>query len=742
MRIQRNRTMAVSDSEFKVQVIETAAQWQSGLWSSLDFNSEGLSLFLTPVFDSWVIPERAGFRGGDIVVDECGQTYWTARETTNRKQQDIWKLFRHNPTTNQVELVLTFAGCGEINPTELWLDENYLWVFDRKISEGDGEPLPKGRMLALSRDNWQIILEFEIEDLIDIDFQPDGYFYAVTKKDCRTQLCRYSTTTPCGKAKCFTINTSIDPVAVAVSKDGLVYLFDAGRGRFIQFDPETKKETILCIPPENLPANFQPTAMQIDSRGVLFMAGSNPASLYMFDKDGSYLDKAELPPNINRIDGIGFDRSGGVLLATDLGLAKLLLTKNPVGHSGSFYSKTLDNGQPQSFWHRIALLGRIPTKSSLEVYYYTSDDEALKSSYDLAFNGTGSIEQRTSEIDSFMDPIWIGPEVFKGLDQPTIPNQKPGEEEIEILQNPDLILNPNNGRYLWLRLRLTTFDQNSRPTIRSARIYYPRLSYLRYLPPVYREDPLSAAFLERFLSLFETSFRSLEGEIDQLFRYFDPRVTPKDFLPWLASWINLSLDDDVPEERVRLFIRRAASLYSRKGTGRALIEFLELYTGKSVFLTEYLRGLKPMVVGEKDSTLGSGIVLLGTGPRGITVGDTSVVGYSAVRDRKSDPDEPFLPLARRFAISIDMDRDELERRKPTLQRIIAEQAPAHTSCTIRSTTDQRGVGKAILGISASVNASQPYRVGLTQLGVGSAIAKGPRVMRLERGAWLGSSRRV
>src|SRR4029078_3789781 len=46
------------------------------------------------------------------------------------------------------------------------------------------------------------------------------------------------------------------------------------------------------------------------------------------------------------------------------------------------------------------------------------------------------------------------------------------------------------------------------------------------------------------------------------------------------------------------------------------------------------------------------------------------------------------------------------------------------------------------GISASVNASQPYRVGLTQLGVGSAIAKGPRVMRPERATWLGSTRRV
>ncbi len=147
-------------SEFKVQVIETDAQWQSGLWSSLDFSSGELSLFLLPVFESWVIPERSGFRGGDIVVDEYGQTYWTARETSDVGNKDDWNLFRHNPITDQVELVLTFPRCTEINPSEIWLDQDYLWIFDRATDEAEGEPLPKGRMLALSRDNCQIVLEF------------------------------------------------------------------------------------------------------------------------------------------------------------------------------------------------------------------------------------------------------------------------------------------------------------------------------------------------------------------------------------------------------------------------------------------------------------------------------------------------------------------------------------------------------------------------------------------------------
>ncbi|HKP84435.1 MAG TPA: phage tail protein [Pyrinomonadaceae bacterium] len=719
------------EPEFKVQVIETDAQWKSGLWSRLDFGPDGLSLFLNPAFEKFLFGEKAGFHGGDIVVDECGQTYWTALEGTK------WTLFRHNPLTDQVERVLTFSGCDHINPRELWLDSKYLWIFDQ--TEGESR---KGRMLAFSRDNWQIILEFVIDELIDVDFQPQGYFYSIEKNNDGTQVCRYSTTTPAGKSDCFTLKTSKEQVAVAAGAEGIVYLLDAVQGRLIRFDPETKKETVLAVPQEKLLKGFKPSAMQIDQRGVIFLASSNPASLHMFDKDGSYLGHADLPSKVTRIDGIGFTQSGGVLLATDQGLAKFSLSKNPVGQEGVFYSRTLDNGQPESLWHRVALQGRIPTKSSVEVYYFASDNQALKDAYDKAFSGTGSIEEKTNQIESMLGTSWTGPETFKGLERPKPRTEKPGEREPEQIDKPDLILNPNKGRYLWLKLKLTTFDQKSRPAIRSARIYYPRLSYLRYLPPVYREDPVSAAFLERFLSIFETSFGTLEQEIDQLFRYFDPNLAPKDFLPWLASWINLSLDDDVPEQRVRHFIRRAASLYSRKGTARALVEFLEIYTGKSVFITEFLRGLKPMIVGEKDSVLGGGLVLLGSGPKGMRVGDTSVVGYSAVRDRVSDPDEPFLALARRFTVTIDMDREEFLRRQATLTRIVTEQAPAHTSFTIRVASDRRTIGKAVLGISAKVEESRPYRVGLTQLGSGSATGKGPDVLRLERGAWVGSSRRM
>ena len=307
---------------------------------------------------------------------------------------------------------------------------------------------------------------------------------------------------------------------------------------------------------------------------------------------------------------------------------------------------------------------------------------------------------------------------------------------------PDFLFDPNKGRFLWFKLRLVTFDHRTRPTINSVRIDYPRLSYLRYLPPVYREDPVSAAFLERFLSMFETILGGLDQEIDELFRYFDFSLTPKEFLPWLASWVNLSFDDDLPEDRVRRFIQKSASLFNRKGTPEALIEFLEIYTGRPVFLTEHTRGLKPLVLGSADFKLGRGAVLLAPGPKGMSVGDTTVVGYSAIRDRISDADEPFLSTARRFTVVIDMDSADFQKLEGTLQRIVDEQKPAHTSCRLRSTGAQETIGNAILGVSGTVTDTQPYRLGVTRLGVGSAMAEDQRVLRLERGAWVGSSKRL
>jgi phage tail-like protein len=734
--------IAVNEREFSVQVLETKAQWESGLRRRLALNDDGLTLFVNPDFDSWLVTEDWQSGAGDIVVDECGQVCWTALEVDAAGKR-VWRLLRRNPLTLEIERVLTFKGCGSIEPRKLWLTKEYLWVFDQHSDDQDAGT-STGRMVALSRQTFQIIHEVIVENLIDLDFDRRGFFYTLAKdNDGCTQLCRHSfapRTTDCFPNR----REWNGSTKLAVGPKGMVYLLNTVIGRILRFDPKTQQLTLLAAPQQKLLKGFKASVMEIDDRGVIFLAsnksGSEPAALHMFDEDGSCLDQAELPSSINTIDGIGFDPKGGIYLATDQGLARFSLASNPIGLEGLFYSPSLDNGKTESAWHRLALKGSFPTKSRVDVFYFSSDDETLKNEYDRAIGSSGSVEERAQAIEDLLRPRWIGPEIFSGSDfeEPRIP-----DEEQSIPVSPDLVLDPNKGRFLWFKLRLVTFDRQTRPSVSSARVYYPRLSYLRYLPPVYGEDSVSAAFLERFLSLFETIFEGLDQQIDELHRHFDSRLTPPGFLSWLASWVGLTLDDDVPEDRVRRFIQRSSSLYNRKGTAEALIEFLEIYTGRPVFLIEHLRGLKPLVLGDRESgfILGNRTMLLSGGPKGMRVGDTSVVGYAAVRDRIADPEEPFLSVARRFTVVFDMDPGEFQKREGTLQRIVAEQKPAHTSCSLRALRTQGEVGNAVLGVGGSVGGPQPYRVGMTSLGSGSAVTRDP-TLRLERGAWIGSLKRL
>ena len=64
------------------------------------------------------------------------------------------------------------------------------------------------------------------------------------------------------------------------------------------------------------------------------------------------------------------------------------------------------------------------------------------------------------------------------------------------------------------------------PRLDSIEIEFPRISLRRYLPAVFGKEAVSADFTDRFLSLFDTTFRSIETKLDREARYFDPLSAP------------------------------------------------------------------------------------------------------------------------------------------------------------------------------------------------------------------------
>jgi phage tail-like protein len=106
-------------------------------------------------------------------------------------------------------------------------------------------------------------------------------------------------------------------------------------------------------------------------------------------------------------------------------------------------------------------------------------------------------------------------------------------------------------------------------------------TYLDHLPAVFRDKP----FLGRFLLAFEEVLSGvpggehpgLEEVVGGLDRYFDPLATPKEFLPWLAGWVALTVRADWDEDTTRGFIRELVPLYRRRGTLAGLRRMLQIY---------------------------------------------------------------------------------------------------------------------------------------------------------------------
>jgi len=107
-----------------------------------------------------------------------------------------------------------------------------------------------------------------------------------------------------------------------------------------------------------------------------------------------------------------------------------------------------------------------------------------------------------------------------------------------------------------------------------------RQSLLHYLPQAFHKTgPSGEHFLREFLWIFHHTFADLERTLNKLHLHFDPLETPLEFLPWLASWVALSIDQEWPEPKKRRLIQQAIGMYSLRGTVQGLKIFLHIFTG-------------------------------------------------------------------------------------------------------------------------------------------------------------------
>jgi phage tail-like protein len=175
-------------------------------------------------------------------------------------------------------------------------------------------------------------------------------------------------------------------------------------------------------------------------------------------------------------------------------------------------------------------------------------------------------------------------------------------------------------------------------------------SYLKYLPALYTDQD---EFMGRFLMLFESFWKPVDRQISDIPYYFDPKLAPPDLLPWLAAWVDLTLDEQWPEEKRRLLLLAMVQLYRRRGTRRGLQDYIEIYTGRKPQIAEH-------------------------GAHNFQLSKSNRLGPSVALGRRNMPHT--------FSVTMRLPRAENEQadqeRRRKIQAIIESEKPAHTSYTL------------------------------------------------------------
>jgi len=243
-------------------------------------------------------------------------------------------------------------------------------------------------------------------------------------------------------------------------------------------------------------------------------------------------------------------------------------------------------------WHRLTVGCDRPTASSqLRLSYLATDepsplDEPLSAVTGLdesllASAGIDTVWDLLSfdpaELAALVDKLTVG-EVDDCLDAAMAAVETALSDRWQTVepQSTDVLLSEAPGRYLMVRIELVGSPTVS-PRVSSLSAFWPRQSYLQYLPEMYQDNTGSAAFLEQFLSVFGTVFTEVEREIETVTQYVDPAAAPSETLPWLADWIGADTPVDWPTAATRELVASAPQHYRKRGTREGLRERLALY---------------------------------------------------------------------------------------------------------------------------------------------------------------------
>lgn len=233
------------------------------------------------------------------------------------------------------------------------------------------------------------------------------------------------------------------------------------------------------------------------------------------------------------------------------------------GRQGQYLSVAIDSGEARCRWHKVSLDIDIPDGTAVEIAVATS-------------------EEPTPAPQGVAVGAWAG--FSPGLPHPDDWQTFDGRIGEALIRQPV-------GRYLFVRVRMSG-DGRTTPVLRRVHLDFPRATSADMLPAVYRSEADSTDFTERFLALFDEAMAEVERAVERFPAMLDPRQAPAEALPWLASFLDIALDNSWDTATRRRIMGAAPQLFRKRGTRAGMLQALQLVYGEGLAPVVEERGLE------------------------------------------------------------------------------------------------------------------------------------------------------
>jgi phage tail-like protein len=399
-------------------------------------------------------------------------------------------------------------------------------------------------------------------------------------------------------------------------------------------------------------------------------------------------------------------------------------------------TQAIQAGHPKVEWQRLqAEVQSLPANAHLDFLLYTSNSPA-----------DAPTVMRGSE-DPLSDPKWR-----QALHPPAA-------------DLDDIYIGGPPATYLWLGAQFSS-DGSGSPILSQVRVQFDRDSYLDYLPAIYRDPSTCDDFLLRFLSLFESLYQDVEGEIRGLPALFDAKATPREFLGWLAEWLGLELDESWSEAKQRQILGEIFRLYARRGTSGGLRQILKVFAGVDAVIEEPIlnaawwalpttsasccdscasntAGNAPSWQDTQNSILGFTTMLAPAQPQGAVVGTSATLDQSHLTTVDEFGAPLFSDVAYQFSVLVYRGQVMCTEVLPRIRALVDQEKPAHTVYQLCIVEPSMRAGyQSRVGIDTVVGGpSRSLALGSQQVLGEDTVLAGPQATRLEQSR-LGLSTRL